>query len=105
MAGKIKSKGGMAGGKKTKGGMAGGKKTKMGMRGGMKTKMGMAGGRQAKMVESGVESNKEFVKRTFGVGGNTRMTNDKPMENQGEAAEKPKVALKVARKVVRSLNN
>tara|TARA_R100000664_G_scaffold25364_1_gene35346 strand:- start:174 stop:527 length:354 start_codon:yes stop_codon:yes gene_type:complete len=73
MAGKIKSKGGMAGGKKTKGGMAGGKKTKM----------GMAGGRQAKMVESGVESNKEFVKRTFGVGGNTRMTNDEPMENKG----------------------
>ena len=82
MAGK-EPKGKMAGGKRTKGGMAGGKRTKGGMAGGRKTKGGMAGGRQPRMVESGVQQNKEFVKRTFGVGGNTRMTNDKPMENQG----------------------
>ena len=63
-------------------------KTKMGMRGGMKTKMGMAGGRQPKATEMGAESNKQYVKRMFSMGMNTRMTNDKPMENRGYAAGK-----------------
>ena len=76
MAGKMKSKMGYKGGKNTM-------KTKMGMRGGMKTKMGMAGGRQPKATEMGAESNRQYVKRMFGMGMSTKMTNDKPMENRG----------------------
>jgi len=81
MAGKMKSKMGYKGGKNTM-------KTKMGMRGGMKTKMGMAGGRQPRATEMGAESNKQYVKRMFGMGMSTKMTNDKPMENRGYAAGK-----------------
>ena len=79
MAGKMKSKMGYKGGKNTM-------KTKMGYKGGkniMKTKMGMAGGRQPKATEMGAESNKQYVKRMFGTGMSTKMTNDKPMENRG----------------------
>lgn len=71
--------------------MAGKMKSKMGYKGGkntMKTKMGMAGGRQPKATEMGAESNKQYVKRMFGMGMSTKMTNDKPMENRGYAAGK-----------------
>tara|TARA_R100001086_G_scaffold26270_1_gene12312 strand:+ start:671 stop:982 length:312 start_codon:yes stop_codon:yes gene_type:complete len=71
--------------------MAGKMKSKMGYKGGkntMKTKMGMAGGRQPRATEMGAESNKQYVKRMFSMGMNTRMTNDKPMENKGYAAGK-----------------
>ena len=64
-------------------------KKKGGMRGGrMTTKGGMAGGRQPKITETGAQSNKEYVKRTFSMGMNTKMTNDMPMENRGYAAGK-----------------
>lgn len=66
---------------KNKGGYAGGKRT-------MKTKGGMAGGRNPRMTETGAQSNKEYVRKTFsmGMGTGTRMTNDMPMENRGYAA-------------------
>ena len=64
------------------------KKSKYGMSGGKKTKYGMAGGRQPKATEMGAESNKQYVKRTFGSGGNTRMTNDAPMESNYNAGRK-----------------
>ena len=64
---------------KNKGGYAGGKRT-------MKTKGGMAGGRNPRMTETGAQSNKEYVRKTFSMGMNTRMTNDMPMENRGYAA-------------------
>ena len=54
----------------------------------MKPKGGMSGGRQPKMTETGAQSNKEYVKRTFSMGMNTKMTNDMPMENRGYAAGK-----------------
>jgi len=66
---------------KNKGGYAGGKRT-------MKPKGGMAGGRKVKATEMGAESNKQYVKKMFSMGMNTRMTNDKPMENRGYAAGK-----------------
>ena len=74
--------------KKSKYGMAGGKNTKYGMKGGKNTKYGMAGGRQPRATEMGAESNKQYVKRMFSMGMNTKMTNDKPMENKGYAAGK-----------------
>jgi len=64
---------------KNKGGYAGGKMT---------TKGGMSGGRQPKITETGAQSNKEYVKRTFSMGMDTKMTNDMPMENRGYAAGK-----------------
>ena len=72
---------------KKKGGYVGGKRT-------MKPKGGMVGGRQPKMTETGAQSNKEYVKRTFSMGMNTKMTNDMPMENKGYAAGK-KVMMRV----------
>ena len=48
----------------------------------MKPKGGMAGGRKPKQTEFGAESNRQYVKRMFSMGMNTRMTNDKPMENK-----------------------
>tara|TARA_R100001086_G_scaffold84956_1_gene41524 strand:- start:337 stop:699 length:363 start_codon:yes stop_codon:yes gene_type:complete len=54
----------------------------------MKPKGGMAGGRQPKATEMGAESNKQYVKRMFGMGMSTRMTNDIPMENKGYQAGK-----------------
>ena len=51
----------------------------------MKPKGGMTGGRQPKQTEMGAESNKQYVKRMFGMGMSTKMTNDKPMENRGYA--------------------
>jgi len=54
----------------------------------MKPKGGMAGGRRPKQTEIGAESNKQYVKRVFSMGMNTRMTNDKPMENKGYSAGK-----------------
>jgi len=72
--------------------MAGKMKSKMGYKGGMKSKMGtkggMVGGRKVKATEMGAESNKQYVKKMFSMGMNTRMTNDKPMENRGYAAGK-----------------
>jgi len=75
MAEKMKSKMGYKGGKGTM-------KSKMG------TKGGMVGGRKVKATEMGAESNKQYVKKMFSMGMNTRMTNDKPMENRGYAAGK-----------------
>ena len=72
--------------KKSKYGMAGGKNTKYGMKGGKNTKYGMAGGRQPRATEMGAESNKQYVKKMFSIGMNTRMTNDMPMENKGYQA-------------------
>ena len=66
---------------KNKGGYVGGKRT-------MKPKGGMVGGRKVKATEMGTESNKQYVKRMFSMGMNTKMTNDKPMENKGYAAGK-----------------
>ena len=70
-------------------------KSKMGYKGGkgtMKSKMGtkggMVGGRKVKATEMGAESNKQYVKKMFSMGMNTRMTNDIPMENRGYAAGK-----------------
>jgi len=54
----------------------------------IKPKGGMAGGRRPKTTEIGAESNKQYVKRMFSMGMNTRMTNDKPIENKGYAAGK-----------------
>ena len=54
----------------------------------MKPKGGMTGGKQPKATEVGTESNKQYVKRMFSMGMNTKMTNDKPMENKGYAAGK-----------------
>jgi len=54
----------------------------------MKPKGGMAGGRKPKQTEFGAESNRQYVKRMFSMGMNTRMTNDKPMENKGYFAGK-----------------
>ena len=54
----------------------------------MKPKGGMTGGKQPKATEMGTESNKQYVKRMFSMGMNTKMTNDKPMENKGYAAGK-----------------
>tara|TARA_R100000541_G_scaffold55533_1_gene64466 strand:+ start:148 stop:507 length:360 start_codon:yes stop_codon:yes gene_type:complete len=59
---------------KNKGGYAGGKMT---------TKGGMSGG---KMTKTEAQSNKDYVRKTFSMGMNTRMTNDMPMENRGYAA-------------------
>ena len=66
---------------KNKGGYVGGKRT-------MKPKGGMVGGRKVKATEMGAESNKQYVKRMFSMGMNTKMTNDMPMENKGYAAGK-----------------
>jgi len=66
---------------KNKGGYVGGKRT-------MKPKGGMVGGRRVKATEMGAESNKQYVKKMFSMGMNTRMTNDMPMENKGYAAGK-----------------
>jgi hypothetical protein len=73
-------------GKKSKYGMKGGKNTKYGMSGGKNTKYGMKGGREPKATEMGAESNKQYVKRMFGAGMTTRITNDMPMENKGYQA-------------------
>ena len=54
----------------------------------MKPKGGMSGGRQPKATEMGAESNKQYVKRMFSMGMNTKMTNDTPMENKGYSAGK-----------------
>ena len=54
----------------------------------MKPKGGMSGGRQPKTTEMGAESNKQYVKRMFSMGMNTKMTNDIPMENQGYSSGK-----------------
>jgi len=54
----------------------------------MKPKGGMSGGRRPKATEMGAESNKQYVKRMFGIGMSTKMTNDKPMENKGYQAGK-----------------
>tara|TARA_X000001388_G_scaffold27645_1_gene19555 strand:- start:38 stop:301 length:264 start_codon:yes stop_codon:yes gene_type:complete len=54
----------------------------------MKPKGGMAGGKKLKATEMGTESNKQYVKRMFSMGMNTKMTNDKPMENKGYSAGK-----------------
>ena len=54
----------------------------------MKPKGGMAGGKQPKATEMGTESNKQYVKRMFGMGMSTKMTNDTPMENKGYFAGK-----------------
>ena len=61
---------------KNKGGYVGGKRT-------MKPKGGMVGGRKVKATEMGAESNKQYVKRMFSMGMNTKMTSDTPMENKG----------------------
>jgi len=66
---------------KNKGGYVGGKRT-------MKPKGDMVGGRRVKATEMGAESNKQYVKKMFSMGMNTRMTNDMPMENKGYAAGK-----------------
>ena len=65
--------------------MAGKMKSKMSTKGGMKGGMNT---RQPKATEMGAESNKQYVKRMFSMGMNTRMTNDRPMENRGYAAGK-----------------
>ena len=54
----------------------------------MKPKGGMAGGKKLKATEMGTESNKQYVKRMFSMGMNTKMTSDTPMENKGYAAGK-----------------
>ena len=54
----------------------------------MKPKGGMSGGRRLKATEMGAESNKQYVKRMFSMGMNTKMTSDTPMENKGYAAGK-----------------
>jgi len=54
----------------------------------MKPKGGMTGGKQPKATEMGTESNKQYVKRMFGIGMSTKMTNDMPMENKGYFAGK-----------------
>jgi len=54
----------------------------------MKPKGGMTGGKQLKATEMGAESNRQYVKRMFGAGMTTRMTNDMPMENKGFSAGK-----------------
>tara|TARA_R100001443_G_scaffold107831_1_gene117882 strand:+ start:513 stop:869 length:357 start_codon:yes stop_codon:yes gene_type:complete len=54
----------------------------------IKPKGGMTGGRRPKATEMGAESNKQYVKRMFGAGMTTRMTNDMPMENKGFSAGK-----------------
>ena len=60
----------------------------------MKPKGGMSGGRQPKATEMGAESNKQYVKRMFSMGMNTKMTSDTPMENKGYAAGK-KIMMRV----------
>ena len=64
------------------------KKSKYGMSGGKNTKYGMKGGQRVKATEMGTESNKQYVKRMFGSGGSTRMTNDAPMESKYSAGKK-----------------
>ena len=54
----------------------------------MKPKGGIAGGKQPKATEMGAESNKQYVKRMFSMGMNTKITSDTPMENKGYAAGK-----------------
>lgn len=64
------------------------KKSKYGMSGGKNTKYGMKGGQRVKATEMGTESNKQYVKRMFGSGGSTRMTDDAPMESKYSAGKK-----------------
>ena len=66
---------------KKKGGYVGGKRT-------MKPKGGMVGGRNVKATEMGAESNKQYVKRMFSNGMDTKITSDTPMENKGYFAGK-----------------
>ena len=54
----------------------------------MKPKGGMSGGRRPKATEMGAESNKQYVKRMFSMGMDTKMTSDTPMENKGYSAGK-----------------
>ena len=54
----------------------------------MKPKGGMSGGRRPKETEIGAESNKQYVKRMFSMGMDTKMTSDTPMENKGYSAGK-----------------
>ena len=51
-----------------------------GMAGGGKPKGYKTGG---KSIEQGVQQHKQYVKTNFSAGGDTKMTNDKPMENKG----------------------
>jgi hypothetical protein len=53
-----------------------------------KSKYGMSGGQRVKATEMGTESNKQYVKRMFGSGGSTRMTDDAPMESKYSAGKK-----------------
>tara|TARA_R100000353_G_scaffold130041_1_gene92364 strand:+ start:361 stop:630 length:270 start_codon:yes stop_codon:yes gene_type:complete len=76
-------------------------KSKMGYKGGkntMKTKMGMAGGRQPKATEMGAEFNKNYVRRMFGSGGNTKMTNDLPKESKYGTGRKVMMRSKMSTK-------
>ena len=121
MAGKMKSKMGYKGGKgtmkskmSTKGGMRGGKKVpsmrmsatnRSGprkMKRNMKSLLGrmstMGAGRRPKMTELGVESNKEYVKRNFGMGGTTRTTKDLPQESKYGVGKKVSMRSKMSTK-------
>jgi len=80
-------------------------KSKMGYKGGkgtMKSKMGtkggMVGGRQVKATEMGAESNKNYVRRMFGSGGNTKMTNDLPKESKYGTGKKVMMRSKMSTK-------
>ena len=70
------------------------KKSKYGMSGGKNTKYGMKGGQRVKATEMGTESNKQYVKRMFGSGGSTRMTDDAPMESKYSAGKKVMMSTK-----------
>lgn len=64
----------------------------------MKSKMGYKGGRQLKATEMGAESNKQYVRRMFGSGGNTKMTNDLPKESKYGTGRKVMMRSKMSTK-------
>tara|TARA_R100001443_G_scaffold735_2_gene2904 strand:+ start:77 stop:310 length:234 start_codon:yes stop_codon:yes gene_type:complete len=64
----------------------------------MKSKMGYKGGKQPKATEMGAEYNKNYVRRMFGSGGNTKMTNDLPKESKYGTGRKVMMRSKMSTK-------
>ena len=113
MKSKMSTKGGMRGGKKvpsmrmsatTRRGSprslvrSGPKKMKRNMKSLLGRMSTMGAGRRPKMTELGVESNKEYLKRNFGMGGTTRTTQDLPQESKYGVGKKVSMRSKMSTK-------
>ncbi len=64
----------------------------------MQTESVKQGGKQPKATEMGAEYNKNYVRRMFGSGGNTKMTNDLPKESKYGTGRKVMMRSKMSTK-------